>query len=87
MTGNVREWMGNINAFNDWAASSSRSSLILERNSDFDCTSSEQFDFGFLQGQDFDFSDATAIQRFVDGLENIELQDLNQPLTGFRCCR
>jgi hypothetical protein len=87
MTGNVREWMGNINAFNDWAASSSRSSLILERNSDFDCTSSEQFPFEFLQGQDFDFSDATAIQRFVDGLENIELQDLNQPLTGFRCCR
>lgn len=87
MIGNVREWTGRIGGIGDWVASSSRSSLILERNSDFDCTSSEQFDFGFLQGRDFDFSDAEAIQRFVDGLENIELQDLNQPITGFRCCR
>jgi len=87
LTGNVREWTARINAFNDQEASSSRSSLVLERNSDFDCTASETFDFDFLQGRDFDFSDAEAIQRYVDGLENIQRQDLNQPITGFRCCR
>lgn len=88
LTGNLREWTGNLSVFGDWIARSSRSSLILdEPGVGATCESLELFAFSFLQGQDFDFSNAPSIQQFVDGISAFDRQSLEQPITGFRCCR
>ncbi|MFT5089106.1 MAG: hypothetical protein ACI906_000380 [Candidatus Latescibacterota bacterium] len=87
LIGNVREWTGSRNAFADWVPSSSFSSIVLGIT-EVDCTSNRPLSFEAFQGVDFDFSDPEAIQRFVDGLDNIDRDPLiNQLITGFRCCR
>ncbi len=86
LTGNVREWTGRIDPFGNSEASSSFSSIVLGPT-DADCGFIRRLDLPFFQGVDFDFSDAAAIQQFVDALGNIERGDLEQAITGFRCCR
>ena len=88
LTGNLREWTGEVDAFGDWLAGSSLSNVISdEPNSGATCASVERFEFTPLQGGRFDFSDTASIQQFLSELSADQQQQLDQPLTGFRCCR
>ena len=88
LTGNLREWTGEMNPFGDWTAGSSRSSATSdEPNSGATCSSVERFEFTPLQGAQLDFSDPASIRQFLSELSANEQQQLDQSLTGFRCCR
>jgi hypothetical protein len=87
LIGNVREWTGRRNAFSDWEASSSFSSIVLAPTFGCGAAAIREVALDIFQGIDLDFSDAEAIQRFVDEIDPTVLQDLDQEITGFRCCR
>ena len=88
LTGNLREWTGEVDTFGDWLAGSSLSNATLdEPDYGATCASTERFEFTPLQGARFDFSDAASIQQFLSELSADQRQQLDQPLTGFRCCR
>ena len=88
LTGNLREWTGEVDAFGDWTASSSRSSVTSdEPSSGATCSSVERFEFVPLQGSQLNFSDSASIRQFLSELSIDEQQQLDQSLTGFRCCR
>ena len=87
LTGNLREWTGEVDSFGDWTAGSSRSSVISdEPSSGATCSSVERFEFTPLQNAQFDFSDSDSIRQFLSELSADEQQQLDQSLTGFRCC-
>ena len=88
LTGNLREWTGEVDSFGDWTAGSSRSSVTSdEPSSGANCSSVERFEFTPLQGAQFDFSDSASIRQFQSELSADEQQQLDQSLAGFRCCR
>ena len=90
LTGNLREWTGEVDSFGDWTASSSRSNVTSdEPSSGATCSSLERFEFTPLQGAKFDFSNSASIRQFLSELSADKQQQLDQSqsLTGFRCCR
>ena len=88
LTGNLREWTGEVDSFGDWRAGISLSSVTSdEPSSRANCSSVERFEFTPLQGAQFDFSDSASIRQFQSELSADEQQQLDQSLAGFRCCR
>lgn len=86
LTGNLREWTGELNTFNEWLPSRNNSEIksFIDNNS---CNSFSFPGVAFLVDEKFDATQTESIERNSLQFE-VELSEyIDQSQTGFRCCR